>query len=76
MIAALLRLLHPLSSILGSQPDRERIGFEDKLGNLTTNRQRFWINTTFDHSDACRECLLVELRPEKLGHVVEYFGTV
>lgn len=74
MIAALLRLLHPLSSILESQPDSERIGFDDKLRKLTTNRQRFWINTTFDHSDACRECLLVELRPEKLRHIVEYFG--
>lgn len=32
MIAALLRLLHPLSSILESQPDSERIGLEDKQG--------------------------------------------
>ncbi len=29
MIAALLRLLHPLSSILESQPDSERIGLVD-----------------------------------------------
>jgi hypothetical protein len=38
MIAALLRLLHPLSSILESQPDSERIDLEDELRKLTTNR--------------------------------------
>ena len=32
MIVALLRLLHPLSSILESQPDRERIDLEYKHG--------------------------------------------
>jgi hypothetical protein len=38
MIVALLGLLHPLSSILESQPDRKRVGLEDKLRKLTTNR--------------------------------------
>jgi hypothetical protein len=37
-IAALLRLPHPLSSILELQPDRERIRFMDRPIKLTTDR--------------------------------------
>jgi len=37
-IVASLRLLHPLSSILEPQPDSERIGLENKLRKLTTDR--------------------------------------